>query len=157
MNADMSVAPEIAILAGRLPAGPAAGTRPTIAMLAGELSALASQPERWWGTVRFSQGRSEIIDLDFPGFRIVTLAPGDAGIYCDCELMTVVAGTVVEESVADGGAVTSTMPPGRTRVHGQGQVHQIRAGGDGFAVTLHVNGEDLAREDISDDRGTGAY
>jgi hypothetical protein len=54
--------------------------------------------------------------------------------------MTVVAGSVIEESVADGGAVATTLAPGRMRVHGQGQVHQIRAGGDGFAVSLHVRG-----------------
>lgn len=142
MNADMSVAPEIAILAERVTIQPAVGTRPTIAMLAGELSALVAQPERWWGTVRFNPGRSEIIACEFPGFRIVTLAPDDPGIYCDCKLMTVVAGTVVEESVADGGAVTSTLRPGRIRVHGQGQVHQIRAGGDGFAVSLHAYGDE---------------
>lgn len=143
MNVDMSVAPEIAILAERVPAQAGAreaGTPPTIATLAGELDALARRPERWWGAVRFSEGRSEIIDLEFPGFWAVTLAPDDPGVYCDCELMSVVAGTVIEESVADGGAVTSTLRPGRTRVHGQGQVHQIRAGGDGFAVSLHVRG-----------------
>jgi len=29
---------------------------------------------------------------------------------------------------------------GRARVHGQGQVHQIRANSKGFAITLHVRG-----------------
>ncbi len=154
MNVDMSVAPEIARLAGPIPhrAGTAA-TRPTIGTLAGELSVLADHPERWWGLVRFNQCRSEKIDLDLvggfrgvppekhgPGFWIAVLSPGDAGIDCDCDLMTVVAGDVLEESVADGGGVATKLRPGRLRVHGQGQVHQIRASGDGFAVSLHVRG-----------------
>jgi hypothetical protein len=157
VDLDMSVAPEIALLAQRVPAGrPASGppadgpgaglapgghaaARPTIGALAGELRLLADHPERWWGTVRFSEGRSEKIDLELPGSWVVVLAPDDPGIYCDCELMTVVAGTVTEESVADGGAVTTELRPGPMRVHGQGQVHQIRASG-GFAVSLHIGG-----------------
>ena len=152
----MSVAPEIALLAQRVPAQPPTGgpgtgghgagqasgghtARPTIGALAGELKRLAGHPERWWGVVGFSQGRSEKIDLEFPGSWVVVLAPDDPGIYCDCELMTVVAGAVTEESVADGGAVTTMLRPGTLRVHGQGQVHQIRASG-GFAVSLHIRG-----------------
>jgi len=164
MNVDMSVAPEIALLARPIPRQPGtSGSRPTIGKLAGELSALASHPERWWGTVRFNQCRSAKIDLnldkidldlDFsggfrgvvppgqhrPGFWVAVLSPGDDGIDCDCDLMTVVAGDVLEESVADGGGVTTGLRPGRIRVHGQGQVHQIRASGDGFAVSLHLRG-----------------
>ncbi len=152
VDVDMSVAPEIALLAQRAPAQPGgdghvadqppserAATRPTIGALAGELKLIAGHPERWWETVRFSPGRSEKIDLEFPGSWVVVLAPDDPGIYCDCELMTVVAGAVTEESVADGGAVTSVLRPGPLRVHGQGQVHQIRASG-GFAVSLHIRG-----------------
>jgi hypothetical protein len=139
MNVDMSVAPEIALLATPAPARrPAA--RPTIGTLAGRLRLVAGQPEGWWGAVRFNHCRSEKIDLEFPGFWIAVLAPGDPGIYCDCELMTVVAGEVTEESVAAGGGVTTALRPGRMRVHGQGQLHQIRAGGAGFAVSLHVRG-----------------
>jgi hypothetical protein len=150
MNVDMSVAPEIAVLAAPLPRQPAgtgdeagavrAGARPTIGTLAGRLRLVAGQPERWWGAVRFSHRRSEIADLEFPGFWVAVLAPGDPGIYCDCELMTVVAGEVTEESVAAGGGVTTALRPGPMRVHGQGQLHQIRAGGSGFAVSLHVRG-----------------
>jgi hypothetical protein len=143
MNVDMSVAPEIALLAQPIPyrAGPS-GARPTIGALAGELSALASHPERWWGFVRLDQCRSEKIDLDLPGFWLAVLSPGDDGIDCDCDLMTVVAGDVLEESVADGGGVITELRPGRMRVHGQGQVHQLRASGDGFAVSLHAGRHD---------------
>ena len=141
MNADMSAAPEIALLANPLPRQPApVTTRPTIGTMAARLRDLASHPERWWGTVAFSPGRSEKVDLEFPGCWLVVLSPGDAGLDCDCDVMTVVAGAVTEESVADGGGVTTALLPGRIRVHGQGQVHQIRAGEDGYAVTLHARG-----------------
>jgi hypothetical protein len=141
VNVDMSVAPEIALLAHPVPRQPSTpGSRPTIGKLAGELSALASHPERWWGLVRFNQCRYEKIELDL-GLWVLILAPGDDGIDCDCDLMTVIAGDVLEESVADGGGVTTGLRPGRMRVHGQGQVHQLRASGDGFAVSLHARGE----------------
>jgi hypothetical protein len=141
MNTDMSVAPEIALLAAPQPRehGRPAG-RPTIGAMAAELRALASHPERWWGQVRFNEGRSEKIDVEFPDCWLSVLSPGNGGLACDCEVMTVVAGAVTEESVADGGGVTTALLPGRIRVHGQGQVHQIRAGEDGYAVTLHIGG-----------------
>jgi hypothetical protein len=53
--------------------------------------------------------------------------------------MMLVAGDAVEESVADGGSVTTELRTGLVRVHGQGLVHQIRAASAGFAVTLHVS------------------
>lgn len=141
MNTDMSVAPEIALLATPLPRQHGrSATRPTIGAMAAEVRALASHPERWWGQVGFNKGRSEKIDLEFPDCWLTVLFPGDPGLVCDCEVMTVVAGEVTEESVADGGGVTTALLPGRIRVHGQGQVHQIRAGGAGYAVTLHVAG-----------------
>jgi len=141
MNVDMSVAPEIALLANPLPRQPGpVATRETIGTMAAGLRDLASHPERWWERVTFSPGRSEKIDLEFPGFWLAVLSPGDAGLDCDCDVMTVVAGAVTEESVADGGGVTTALLPGRIRVHGQGQVHQIRAGEDGYAVTLHARG-----------------
>jgi hypothetical protein len=141
MNTDMSVAPEIALLATPPPRRHGhAATRPTIGAMAAELRALASHPERWWSQVALNQGRSARIDLEFPDCWLTVLSPGDDGLACDCEVMTVVAGAVTEEAVADGGGVTTALLPGRIRVHGQGQVHQIRAGQDGYAITLHIAG-----------------
>jgi hypothetical protein len=152
----MSAAPEIARLAVRRVPAPSSGTAdgtagdgtasggPTIGVLARELRLLACHPHRWWGLVRWNNCRSEKIDLEFKGLPcsawLVVLAPGDPGRYCDCDVMTLVAGDAMEESVTVVGAVTTRLQPGRIRVHGQGQVHQIRAGGTGFAVTLHVRG-----------------
>jgi hypothetical protein len=147
LNTDMSVAPEIAILAVPVQA-PHSSTatlaqRPTIGVLAAELRVIADNPQRWWGLVGFKPGRYEKIGLGGQGFAawVMVLAPGDPGHYCDCDVMTLIAGEVAEESVADGGGVTTALQPGRVRVHGQGQVHQIRAIGDGYAVSLHVRGE----------------
>jgi hypothetical protein len=141
VDLDMSAAPEIALLA--VPAQPAiAGPWPTLGGLAHELSRIASRPEQWWGTVRYHTDRSEKIDLGFSGVIawISVLVPGDPGLYCPCDLMMLVAGNAMEESVTDGGSVTTELRVGRVRVHGQGLVHQIRAASAGFAVTLHVSG-----------------
>jgi hypothetical protein len=156
VDLDLSAAPEIALLA--VPAQPAiAGPRSTLGGLAHELSLIASQPERWWGTVRYHTGRSENIDLGFAGVSawISVLVPGDPGLYCSCELMMLVAGNAVEESVTAGGAVTTELRAGRVRVHGQGLVHQIRAASAGFAVTLHVSGKQVRANLATRDQPVG--
>ena len=65
--AEMSVAPEIAVLAGSsllVPAEPAPAAapaaRPTLGTLARHLRILAASPERWWGLVRFDPARTAI-------------------------------------------------------------------------------------------------
>jgi hypothetical protein len=144
VNLDLSAAPEIALLAVPAQAhSPIAPPRPTLGGLAHELSLIASRPERWWGAVRYHSDSSERIDLGVSGIGawVAVLVPGDPGLYCSCDLMMLVAGDAMEESVADGGSVTTALRAGRVRVHGQGLVHQIRAASAGFAVTLHVSGK----------------
>jgi hypothetical protein len=143
LTADMSVAPEIAILAEAsllIPAQPArgtsgqAGTRPTLGTLARHLRILAASPERWWGLVRFDPDRSvriEIEDQPEYGAWLVVLPPAHAGQDCDCDVATVIAGEVTEG--APGGAV---LRPGATRVHGQR--HQLRGHGAGYSISLHA-------------------
>jgi hypothetical protein len=158
LTADMSVAPEIAILAGAsllVPAQPArgtsgqAGTRPTLGTLARHLRILAASPERWWGLVRFDPDRSVRIEIeDQPGYSawLVVLPPAhaalpstglqsadqpSAGQDCDCDVATVIAGEATEG--APGGAV---LRPGATRVHGQR--HRLRGHGAGFSISLHA-------------------
>jgi hypothetical protein len=146
VNLDMSAAPEIALLA--VPTQPSGTVRPgaTLGALAGELTLIAGRPERWWGAVRYHTDSSEKIELDVSGVSawVCVLVPGDPGLYCSCDLMMLVAGDAVEESVADGGSVTTVLRAGRVRVHGQGLVHQIRAASAGFAITLHVRGDQPA-------------
>jgi hypothetical protein len=153
LTADMSVAPEIAILVGAsllVPAQPArgtsgqAGTRPTLGTLARHLRILAASPERWWGLVRFDPDRSVRIEIeDQPEYSawLVVLPPAHAGLPstglpstgqdCDCDVATVIAGEATEG--APGGAV---LRPGATRVHGQR--HRLRGHGAGFSISLHA-------------------
>jgi hypothetical protein len=141
LTADMSAAPEIAILAGAsllIPAPPTRagtpGTRPTLGTLARHLRILAASPERWWGRVRFDPDRSvriEIEDQPEYGAWLVVLPPGDTGQDCDCDVATVIAGEATEG--APGGAV---LRPGSTRVHGQR--HRLRGHGAGYSISLHA-------------------
>jgi hypothetical protein len=153
LTADMSVAPEIAILAEAsllIPAQPAggtsgqAGTRPTLGTLARHLRILAASPERWWGLVRFDPDRSVRIEIeDQPEYSawLVVLPPAQAGQPsagppsaghdCDCDVATVIAGEVAEG--APGGAV---LRPGATRVHGQR--HRLHGHGAGYSISLHA-------------------
>ena len=153
LTADMSVAPEIAILAEAsllIPALPArgtsgqAGTRPTLGTLARHLRILAASPERWWGLVRFDPDRSVRIEIeDQPEYSawLVVLPPAHAGQQsagqqsagqdCDCDVATAIAGEATEG--ASGGAV---LRPGATRVHGQR--HRLRGHGAGYSISLHA-------------------
>jgi hypothetical protein len=141
VSADLSAAPEIALLAA--PHIPAARTgmtvRPTLGTLARQLRQTAATPEQWWGMVRFSPLRWSRIDLEIPGLWIAVLAPGGEPMTCECDALTVLAGVMTEEAVTDAGAVATTLVSGRIRVHGEGQVHQLRAAGDGYAVSLHAS------------------
>jgi hypothetical protein len=150
----MSVAPEIAILAGAsllIPAqpiragtpGPAAA-RPTLGTLARQLRLLAAAPERWWSLVRFDPDRSVRIGVeDRPEYRawLVVLPPAQAGQQsagqqsasqdCDCDVATVIAG-----EVTDGGPGSTVLRPGSTRVHGQR--HRLSGHGPGYSISLHA-------------------
>ena len=140
LTADMSVAPEIAILAGAsllVPAQPTRavtpGTRPTLGTLARHLRILTASPERWWGRVRFDPDRSVRIELeDQPeyGAWLVVLPPGDTGQDCDCDVAAMIAGEAIE------GAQGAVLRPGSTRVHGQR--HRLRGHGAGYSISLHA-------------------
>lgn len=142
----MSVAPEIAILAGTsllIPAQPmragTSGARPTLGTLARQLRLLAAAPERWWGLVRFDPDRSVRIQVeDRPEYRawLVVLPPAHAGQQsagqdCDCDVATVIAG-----EATDGGPGSTVLRPGSTRVHGQ--PHRLRGHGAGYSISLHA-------------------
>jgi hypothetical protein len=152
LTADMSAAPEIAILSGAsllIPAQPTRaatpGTRPTLGTLARHLRILAASPERWWGRVRFDPDRSvriEIEDQPEYGAWLVVLPPGDTGQDCDCDVATMIAGEATEG--APGGAV---LRPGSTRVHGQR--HRLRGHGAGYSISLHARASASPRPALS--------
>ncbi len=159
----MSVAPEIAILAGANPLIPARtaraetpgaraetpGTRPTLGTLARHLRLLAASPERWWGLVRFDPDHSALIQLeDRPEYRawLVVLPPAHAGQQCagqqsagqdcDCDVATVIAGEATEAGPGSGDLGSAVLRPGSMRVHGQR--HRLRGHGAGYSISLHA-------------------
>jgi hypothetical protein len=145
LTADISVAPEIAILAEAsllIPAqsarAGAPGAGPTLGTLARHLRLLAAAPERWWGLVRFDPDRSVRIEVedrqDYHAWLVV-LPPGQQsdGQDCDCDVATVIAGEATE-----GGPGSAVLRPGPTRVHGQR--HRLRGHGAGYSISLHVRG-----------------
>ena len=143
MTADMSVAPEIAILAKAAPLVPAQPASPphraatcqvTLGTLARRLRMLAATSERWWELVRFDPDRSvriEVEDQPEYGAWLMVLPPGHAGQDCACDVATVIAGEATEG--APGSAV---LRPGPTRVHGP--AHRLHGRGAGYSITLHA-------------------
>jgi hypothetical protein len=135
--ADMSAAPEIALLAAAssFPAVPSAGNEPpsgtlTLGTLARHLRMLAAAPERWWGLVRFDPSRSvriEVEDQPEYGAWLAVMPPGDAGLACDCDVATLIAGEAAEGSA---------LRPGPVRVHGDR--HWLRGHGPGYSISLHA-------------------
>jgi hypothetical protein len=144
VNADLSVAPEIAQLAAP-PGGEWGGGQPphaqggsggdrsprgnTAGRLAGELTRLAAAPQRWWDLVRFDPGGP--VRIPVPGSEgawLLILPPGGVA-DCDCERATLLAGEA-EEAAAP-------LRAGRVRLHGDRAGHRVRGAGHGFSVTLH--------------------
>jgi hypothetical protein len=134
LNAEISVAPEIALLAAAsLPAADLPGNEAplTLGTLARHLRMLSATPERWWGLVRFDPTRSVKIEVeDQPGYGawLMVMPPGDAGRDCDCDVATLIAG-----EAAEAGAV---LRPGSARVHGPR--HWLRGHGAGYSISLHA-------------------
>jgi hypothetical protein len=135
VNADLSVAPEIAQLAQRAPADlqaePGTGAL-TLGHLAGELTALAADPRKWWDQVRFDPDVPLTIPLSGrpDGGVWLLVTPPLATVACDCHLATLLAG----EAAEDG----SPLRHGRTRVHGRRQSHLVTGTAGGYAVSLHL-------------------
>jgi hypothetical protein len=150
LTADMSVAPEIARLAGAVrlvpvqSAVPAAsgpdrlggrtGNPLTVGTLARRLRAIAASPERWWALVCFEPDRSVTVTVEESAAYqawLVILPPGDPGQSCDCDVATMIAGEVIE------GTLDSTvLRPGPVRVHGG--PHVLRGQGTGYSISLHA-------------------
>ena len=110
MNTDLSVAPEIALLAApRLPAQTDAPAPRTDGRLAGDLADLAAAPQRWWDLVRFDAGGPLRIPVPGPPGAWLLVAPPGATAECDCGQATALAGEAVETSGA--GADRPPAPP----------------------------------------------
>ena len=154
LTADMSVAPELARLAGSVllvpaqeaqPAAWAAGptgpegrsARLTLGTLSRGLRIIAATPERWWGLVRFETDRAvEVTVEQGAGYRawLVVLPPRDAGRPCGCDVAAMIAGEATE-----GTPDSAVLRPGPLRVHGER--HVLRGQGAGYSISLHVRAD----------------
>ena len=132
MNADLSVAPEIAQLAATcvsLPHSRAAAKPYTDGRRAAELGELAAAPQRWWDLVRFDpDGPLRIPVPGAAGTWLLVLPPGTVS-DCDCRYATLLAG-----QAAEAGRPLRT---GRVRVHGDRSRHHTRGADHGYSVSLH--------------------
>lgn len=134
LNADLSVAPEIAQLAAPFVAPRSrAGAAPrTDGRGAAELGELASAPQSWWDLVRFDPGgplRIPVPGLD--GAWLLVLPPGTV-TDCDCRYATLLAGDAAEAG--------RPLRSGRVRVHGGGVPHRLAGADRGYSVSLHRAG-----------------
>ena len=138
LNADLSVAPEIAQLAAPFapPAPARGGAAPrTDGSRAAELSELAAAPQRWWDLVRFDPGGPLRIPVPGMDGAWLLVLPPETVTDCDCRYATPLAGEAAEAG--------RPLRPGRVRVHGAaaergGQDrHRVTGAGHGYSVTLH--------------------
>ena len=139
MNTDLSVAPEIALLAAPLvPAQTDAPAPSTDGRLAGDLVGLAAAPQRWWDLVRFDAGGPVRIPVPgAPGTWLLVAPPG-ATAECDCGQATALAGEAVETSGPGAAGTARPLRPGRVLVHGSRAPHRLLTAGHGYSVTLHA-------------------
>jgi hypothetical protein len=153
VNADLSVAPEIAQLAFPpvLPQVRAIPAPHTAGRTAAALSGLAAAPRRWWDLVRFDpDGPARIPVPGADGAWLLVLPPG-AATDCDCRYATLLAGEAAELPASNSPAPASPLRPGRVRVHGRHGPHQIRGAGHGYSVSLHwTDGGNARSEEITD-------
>jgi hypothetical protein len=169
VNADLSVAPEIAQLAAPLtlvpPSQRPVPARLTTGQLATALSRLAAAPQHWWDLVRFDPDGPARIPVPAPFEAWLLVIPPGQAAECRCQLATQIAGDAVEDAgyaAAQGnaaagsaagaagspaavraGAGAATARPlrqGHVLVHAPGSAHVIRSAGHGYAVTLHAGG-----------------
>lgn len=151
MNLDISVAPEIAQLidSGRPgPGRPHDQPATTVGELARQLRLITAAPERWRGLVRFDPERPVRVSIPVGGpaeaWLMIIPPLGYDASDCGCEVVTVVAGEVTEQVIGDGGVATAPLLPGKVRVHGSGQLHQVINRSAGYTVSVHARARPAA-------------
>jgi hypothetical protein len=147
VEADFSVAPEIAQLAFASPGPPPAGTlEPTIGAMAALLREFAACPARWMQLVRLEPGgpvTRRVGTKDGRDVRVVVTPPGyrawGRGEEATVEVLAVVTGELSEDACSAAGVVRRHLVPGKILVRGDRR-HWRETGnpGPGYAVSLHV-------------------
>jgi hypothetical protein len=151
VNADLSVAPEIAQLAAPVALVPSSqrhahtpSARLTTGQLAAELSRLAATPQRWCDLVRFNlDGPARIAVPASFGAWLLVIPPGQV-VECRCELATQIAGDAIEVSGSTeepasvtAGSVTAGSVTGAARAGSRASAaRQLRQG----RVLVHAPG-----------------
>ena len=133
MNADLSVAPEIAQLAAPfvLPPQSRESAAPHTVGRKAAPSSASSPPRRSAGGTWSASTRTAPLRVPVPGTAgawLLVLPPG-AVTDCDCGYATLLAGEVAEAGRA--------LRAGRVRVHGGGATHRLLGAGHGYSVSLH--------------------
>jgi hypothetical protein len=139
VNADLSVAPEIAQLAMPLMPATWEGTA-TTGQLATGLARLAAAPQRWWDLVRFNPDGPALVAVPAPFEAWLLVLPPGHSADCHCELATLVAGEASAGGPSKDGAGPgkAALRQGRVRVHGTGRAHAHGSTGHGYSVSLHA-------------------
>jgi hypothetical protein len=149
MNPDLSTAPEIAQLAGgRAGASSYAASSgtpvPTVGGMAALLRAAAARPARWLRLVSFDPGGqiTRYVQTDQScGMWLIVTPPGYRGGLQEQaagEVLTLIAGSLVEHCLTLAGVARRQLCEGRIWVRGGHHWHETINPGNGFAVSLHV-------------------
>lgn len=161
MKLDISVAPELALLAashdaaaGRraaVPPGPAVRPGPadparaapaTVGYLARCLRLLVAEPQAWWDLVRFDPLRPAHVPVPAsgPGCEawLLVLPPTRRGDEQQPQWRWDVACLVAGALAGPAGRRSRPLTSGRIRVRGSMEPHHLTNAGRGYAVSLHA-------------------
>jgi hypothetical protein len=149
VNADLSVAPEIAQLAAPLPTVASLQREVPASITTGQLATallrLSAAPQRWWDLVRFNPDRPARITVPAPFEAWLLVIPPGQAAGCRCELATAVAGQATEDAWNAAGELSARrLRQGRVLVHAPRSGHSlagghsVRSAGHGYSVSLHA-------------------
>jgi hypothetical protein len=162
MKPDISVAPEIALLAAGQdaaadrraadpsgpavprtgPAVPARAAPATVGYLARCLRLLVAEPQAWWDLVRFDPLRPAHVPVPAPGpgceAWLLVLPPARRGDERQPQWRWDVACLVAGAIAGSAGRPGRPLLPGRIRVRGSREPHHMTNVGRGYAVSLHA-------------------
>ncbi|WP_026415501.1 cysteine dioxygenase [Actinomadura oligospora] len=117
---------------------------PTVGQLASRIRDLAARPDGWWHLVGFDPAgpvRVPLDDVDGVRLWLTTWPPAHrTGVHdhVATEVSILIAGELVEVSIAEEGVAERPLRANRVRVHGGTHTHELTNAGPAFAITLHA-------------------